>query len=376
MVSSPRSRPSKKLKPPTPLDRRRSAVALLPAVASPARVQYREAGGVSEAESESSDEEVIMEPIGMTAVCELGARRDVEALSDVRLDWTVQELKQCIAEQCSSHPDATSQRLVIKGSFLDDPAKTLLECGAHRAARVRVLRRNSEIVQGHDLSLCPEAGDGAPLPVSVRLNIHSITTDGSGDLSVVAELCMQWTDERLRGWTGALPNDMFGPLPQLNCDTMVGVKLEQQMFVRLDRNPHGADGSIARHILYSGALPSVEEADLPGFPFETRVLKLKWPSYPSCTWASKGAGAAGQVSGQRDNGRYHFVQQSNTYKVSMSDIREHDIPGWKWCVTTHTVTPQDFTVRIILKRDSGESLPRPFSQQQNLPLVLENLECF
>ena len=252
------------------------------------------------------------------------------------LDWTVQELKRCIAEQCSSRPNPASQRLLIKDSFLDDPTKTLLERGAHRGARVRILRRNPEIAQSHDLTLCPEALSGAPLPVSVRVNVHAINAAEFGDLSVAAELCMNWTDERLRGWTGALPNDIFGELPLLNGDTMVGVKLEQQVFARLDRNPHGADGSIARHILYSGALPSAEEADLPGFPFETRTLELKWASNPSCAWSTKAAGAAGQVSGQRDNGRCTFVQPSDTCKVSMCDIHEHGIPGWKWCVTTHT----------------------------------------
>ena len=71
----------KRLKPPTPtptpLERRRNAVALLPSPPSPPRLHA--AAGVSNAESESSDEEAFMEPIGMTAVCELGARRDEEA---------------------------------------------------------------------------------------------------------------------------------------------------------------------------------------------------------------------------------------------------------------------------------------------------------
>lgn len=135
-----------------------------------------------------------------------------------------------------------------------------------------------------DASLRPEWEEapkvgGKPVDVSYRIGVERVAEVNTVASSAFIRVAVTyyWTDPRLVGWEGPLPDSLWGPTLVLRNDTD-SLNVFDEVFALIDDK-----GRIKRGTVYQGTMSN--PMDLLGFPFDADAIELEF----QCTshWKSK-----------------------------------------------------------------------------------------
>merc|ERR1719410_1152719 len=135
--------------------------------------------------------------------------------------------------------------------------------------------RNQQILEqfGDSLHLGPKPDE--TIEVQCRFSIFNISNvDTKANAATIRlELTLWWKDDRMKGWTGPLPGNLWGPKLRLDagCPDMSESQLcFEHLFSRMPNECE--DGTMKRNIWYHG--PIHNRMSLQGFPFDVDILDI------------------------------------------------------------------------------------------------------